>query len=76
MALIRLVRGMPAKHAHLSSNLTSASIVNGPLVQPGVDAALSRQRSPVQIRYGSLYQVSGFRPQTSVAYPFKLKPDP
>ena len=54
MALIRLVRGMPAKHAHLSSNLTSASIVNGPSVQPGVDAALSRQRSPVQIRYGSL----------------------
>ena len=53
-ALIRLVRGMPAKHAHLSSNLTSASIVNDPSVQPGVDAALSRQRSPVQIRYGSL----------------------
>lgn len=26
----------------------------GPSVQPGVDAALSRQRSPVQIRYGSL----------------------
>ena len=25
----------------------------GPSVQPGVDAALSRQRSPVQIRYGS-----------------------
>ena len=54
MALIRLVRGMPAKHAHLSSNLTSVSFVNGPSVQPGVDAALSRQRSPVQIRYGSL----------------------
>ena len=33
---------MPAKHAHLSSNLTSASIVNGPSVQPGVDAALLR----------------------------------
>lgn len=77
MALIRLVRGMPAKHAHLSSNLTSASIVNGPLVQPGVDAALSRQRSPVQIRYGSLislnwevgslkFQTSNFTLQTSL----------
>jgi len=54
MALIRLVRDMPAKHVRLSSNLNSAFDVNGPSVQPGVDAALSRRRSPVQIRYGSL----------------------
>lgn len=27
---------------------------SGPLVQPGVDATLSRWRSPVRIRYGSL----------------------
>ncbi len=57
MALIRLVRGMPAKHAHLSSNLTSASIVNGPSVQPGVDAALSRQRSRFKSGMGRLNQM-------------------
>jgi hypothetical protein len=38
----------------MSSYLTIASFVNDPSVQPGVDAALSRRRSPVQIRYGSL----------------------
>ena len=69
MALIRLVRGVSAKHAATSSNLTSASFVHGPSVQPGVDAALSRQRSPVQIRYGSLrslkFHTSHFTLRTS-----------
>ena len=46
---------MSAKHALLSSNLNGV-FDHGPSVQLGVDAALSRQRSPVQIRYGSLSQ--------------------
>ena len=34
--------------------LCASHFFTGPLVQSGVDAALSRRRSPVQIRYGSL----------------------
>ena len=64
MMPVRVARDVPAKHVCLSSipnGISSYSLKSkrlqanfGPSVQPGVDAALSRQRSPVQIRYGSL----------------------
>ena len=64
MMPVRVARDVPAKHICLSSILNGISSYSlqskwlqpnfGPSVQPGVDAALSRQRSPVQIRYGSL----------------------
>ena len=64
MMPVRVARDVPAKHVTLSSTLNGISSYSlqskrlqpnfGPSVQPGVDAALSRQRSPVQIRYGSL----------------------
>jgi hypothetical protein len=38
----------------LTPQVSPLKPVSGPSVQPGVDAALSRRRSPVQIRYGSL----------------------
>jgi hypothetical protein len=75
MMPVRVARDVPAKHICLSSILNGISSYSlqskrllpnfGPSVQPGVDAALSRQRSPVQIRYGSLIssQVSGLRLQ-------------
>ena len=45
-------------------------LCHGPSVQSGVDAALSRQRSPVQIRYGSLFEVGSLRSEfeTTVRY--------
>ena len=64
MMPVRVERDVPAKHVTLSSTLNGISYYSlkfkrlqfnvGPSVQPGVDAALSRRRSPVQIRYGSL----------------------
>ena len=59
MMPVRVARDVPAKHVYLSSILNGISFYSlqpnfGPSVQPGVDAALSRRRSPVQIRYGSL----------------------
>jgi hypothetical protein len=83
MMPVRVARDVPAKHVCLSSILNGISSYSlqpkrlqpnfGPSVQPGVDAALSRRRSPVQIRYGSLIrpQVSGLRLQGNDAINLK-----
>ena len=40
--------------ANLELPIPHSKLLHGPSVQSGVDATLSRWRSPVQIRYGSL----------------------
>ena len=47
----------PAKGTEQSQYEQRRTVIFGPSVQPGVDATLSRWRSPVRFRYGSLVKI-------------------